>query len=105
WPRTAFVACWFTSAQRLSQLALGSPTVTARVPVAWEFPDTSGQRGPVVSAYTGTWESASNADTGRCKVGRPSMITCLGRSKGSVSGCNGLSGAGAVGSATVGNWA
>jgi hypothetical protein len=28
--------------------------------VACEFPDTSGQRGPVVSAYTGTDGSASN---------------------------------------------
>ena len=79
--------------------------VTARVPVACELPDTSGQRGPVVSAYTGTWGSASSADTGRCNVGRPSMITCFGRSSGSASGCSGLAGAGAVGSATVGNCA
>jgi len=31
------------------------------------------------------------------------MITCCGRSSGSVSGCNGLAAGGAVGSATVGN--
>ena len=80
--------------------------MTARVPVACELPDTSGQRGPVVSAYTGTLGSASRADTGRCSVGRPSMITCWGWSSGSASGCSGLApdgGGGAVGSATVGN--
>ena len=65
---------------------------TARVPVACELPDTSGQRGPVVSANTGTDGSASSADTGRCSVGRPSMITCCGRSSGSASGCSGLAG-------------
>ena len=81
----------------------GSPVVTARVPVACELPDTSGQRGPVVSANTGTDGSASSADTGRCRVGRPSMITCCGRSSGSASGCSGLAGGGAVGSATVGS--
>ena len=44
WPLT------FTAAQRRSQAGFGSPVVTARLPVACEFPDTSGQRGPVVNA-------------------------------------------------------
>ena len=105
WPRTASIACRFTSAQRLSQLAFGSPAVTARVPVACEFPETSGQRGPVVSAYTGTDGSASSADTGRCSVGRPSMITCCGWTSRSANGCSGFSAGGAVGSATVGSCA
>ena len=77
--------------------------VTARVPVACEFPETSGQRGPVVSANTGTDGSASSAETGRCSVGRPSMMTCCGRSSGSAIGCSGFAAGGAVGSATVGS--
>ena len=111
WPRTAAIACRLTSAQRCSHAGCGVPVVTARVPVACELPDTSGQRGPVVSAYTGTFGSASSVDTGRCSVGRPSMMTCLGRSSGSASGCSGFGPdaptdpAGAVGSATVGNCA
>ena len=101
--RTASIAWRLSSAQRRNQAGFGSPAATARVPVACELPDTSGQRGPVVSAYTGTAGSASSADTGRCRVGRPSMITCCGRSSGSANGCSGLAAAGAVGSATVGN--
>ena len=68
----------------------GVPVVTARVPVACELPDTSGQRGPVVSAKTGTDGSASSADTGRCSVGRPSMITCCGCSSDNANGCSGF---------------
>ena len=105
WSRTASTACAFTSAHRRSQPGSGVPVVTARVPVACELPDTSGQRGPVVSANTGTDGSASSVDTGRCSVGRPSMITCCGRSSGSASGCSGFAAGGAVGSATVGRCA
>ena len=76
--RTVSTAWALASAHRASQAGSGVPVVTARVPVACELPDTSGQRGPVVSANTGTEESASSADTGRCSVGRPSMMTCRG---------------------------
>ena len=100
--RTASMACRLASVQRRSQAGSGTPTVSARVPVACEFPDTSGQRGPVVRAYTGTAGSASSVETVRCRVGRPSMITWRGRSRGRASGCSGLAACGAVGSATVG---
>ena len=107
WPArvsaTAVAARALSSAQRRSQAGSGAPWVTARVPVASELPDTSGQRGPVVSAYTGTAGSASSAETGRCRVGRPIMMTCAGASSGRASGCSGVAGAGAVGSATVGS--
>ncbi|COW85041.1 Uncharacterised protein [Mycobacterium tuberculosis] len=74
--RTAAIACRFIAAHRSSHAGRGAPVVTARVPVACELPETSGQRGPVVNANTGTSASASSTDTGRCSVGRPSMITC-----------------------------
>ena len=103
--RTAALTRVFAAAHRCSQSGCGSPLTSARVPVAVELPDTSGQRGPVVRANTGMVGSASSADTGRCSVGRPHMITCRGRSPVSASGCNGFRAGGAVGSATVGRCA
>ena len=103
WLRTASLAWSFTAAQRRNHAGFGSPVVTARVPVACEFPETSGQRGPVVNAYTGTEGSARSVDTGRCSVGRPIMMICCGRKSGSAMGWSGLSAGGAVGSATVGS--
>ena len=48
--RTAALTRASASAQRRSQSGSGVPEASTRVPVAIELPDTSGQRGPVVSA-------------------------------------------------------
>ena len=101
--RTAASAWRWARSHLSSHCGSGLPDVSARVPVAAELPETSGQRGPVVSAYTGTEASASRAETGRCRVGRPAMMTCRGLSAASASGCSGTAGGGAVGSATVGS--
>ena len=61
----------FASAQRRSHSGSGVPVVTARVPVAWELPDTSGQRGPVVSAKTGSAGSATASTPGGAASAAP----------------------------------
>ena len=65
----------------------------------------SGHVGPARAGGQGVHRhrrSASSVETVRCRVGRPSMITWRGRSRGRASGCSGLAACGAVGSATVG---
>ena len=92
------------SAQRRSQAGIGRRRWSPR---GCRWPASC----PTRRASAGRWSartpaptgSASSADTGRCSVGRPSMMTCCGRSSGSASGCSGLAGGGAVGSATVGS--
>ncbi len=82
-PRTAAIAPVHRRTGS-SHAGRGAP-VTARVPVACELPETSGQRGLVVNANTGTSASAKGAPIPDDAVSAGSQHDHLLRARGSAS--------------------